>query len=159
MFVRGKQILPKDDYMAAKLLQEQMQDDGINFSFETTIQEFKEDGTVEYTVKGEKKSAKFDKVLFAIGRTPNVEDMGLEKAGVKYDAGGIAVNDKLQTANKNIYAVGDCIPGARFTHNSDVQARTVIKNALFYGGSTKSEIILPYCTFTTPEIATVGLNE
>ena len=106
--------------MAAKLLQEQMEEDGIQFSFETNIQEFKADGTVEYTVKGEQRSAKFDKVLFAIGRTPNVEGMGLELAKVKYDKGGITVTNELMTSNKNIYAVGDCIPGARFTHNSDV---------------------------------------
>lgn len=76
--------MPKDDYVAAKMLQDQMEADGVKFVFESKIDEFKEDGTVEYTVKGEKKTAKFDKVLFAIGRTPNVENMGLEEAGVKY---------------------------------------------------------------------------
>ena len=97
-----------------------MEDDGIKFSFETNILEFKADGTVEFTIKGEKMSKKFDKVLFAIGRTPNVDGMGLDEAKIKYDKGGITVSENLLTSNKNIYAVGDCIPGARFTHNSDV---------------------------------------
>lgn len=145
--------------MAAKLLQEQMESDGVKFVFESSIQEFRADGTVEYTVKGEKMETKFDKVMFAIGRTPNVENMGLKEAGIEYTAKGVIVNDRLTTSNNHVFAVGDCIPGPQFTHNSDVQARTVISNALFYGSKAKSDIILPYCTFTTPEIATVGLNE
>lgn len=72
-----------------------MEADGIRFSFETNIVEFQADGTVIYTVKGEQKSEKFDKVLFAIGRTPNTDMMDLEKAGIKYDKGGIIVNEQL----------------------------------------------------------------
>ena len=72
-----------------------MEADGCKFSFETNILEFKADGTVIFNVKGEEKSEQFDKVLFAIGRTPNVENMDLEKASIKYDKTGITVNEKF----------------------------------------------------------------
>lgn len=101
----------------------------------------------------------YDVVLLATGRVPNVENLGLEEAGVKYDKRGITVDNLFLTSNKNVYACGDCLPGYKFTHNSDIQARHVIRNALFYGSMTRDEIILPYCTYTHPEIAQVGPNE
>lgn len=110
--------------------------------------------------KGEESTEIFDTVMFAVGRLPNVHGLGLEEAGIKYDANlGILVDKNLRTSNELVYAVGDCIPGPKFTHNSDVQARTVVKNALFYGDIDKDTIPIPYCTFTDPEIAHVGLNE
>ena len=70
-------------------------------------------------------------VLFAIGRLPNVEGLGLEAAGIAYSAAdGIQVNNQLRTTNKNVYAAGDCATKLQFTHHSDVMARTVIYNAL-----------------------------
>lgn len=70
------------------------------------------------------------------------------------------MNQFLQTDNQDIFAVGDCIPGPKFTHNSDVHARYVVRNALFDGDKkNKDEIILPYCTYTDPEVASVGMNE
>lgn len=80
----------------------------------------------------------FDTVLFATGRTPNVENMGLERARVNYDRHGIIVNNNLLTSNNRIYSVGDCIQGPKFTHNSDVQARMVLRNAFFFGSGKKS---------------------
>lgn len=100
-----------------------------------------------------------DVLLIAAGRTPNVTNLGCETAGVEYDKFGIKVNQYLQTANPDIYAVGDCLPGFKFTHNSDVHARYVVRNALFGDKKDKDQIILPYCTYTDPEIAQVGQNE
>ena len=98
--------------------------------------------------------------MFAIGRVPNVHGLGLENAGIKYDKNvGIEVNDNMLTANPNIYALGDCIAGPKFTHNSDVQARSVVKNALFFDNVDKKTIHVPYCTYTDPEVAHVGMNE
>ena len=65
----------------------------------------------------------------------------------------------LQTTNPDIFAVGDCLPGPKFTHNSDVHARMVVRNALFEDKKDKSTIVLPKCTYTDPEVASVGLNE
>ena len=67
-----------------------------------------------------------DAVLVATGRAPNVESLGLEDAGVKYDRFGVQVNEFLETENPNIYAVGDCLPGYKFTHHSDIHARMVV---------------------------------
>ena len=63
------------------------------------------------------------------------------------------------TTSKNIYAVGDCVPGPKFTHNSDVQARTVVKNALFFKEVDVRTIPVPYCTYTDPQVAAVGKQE
>ena len=92
-------------------------------------------------------------VLIAAGRAPNVENMNLEAAGIEYNKGGIKVDNFLNTTNKNVYAVGDCIPGYKFTHNSDIQARFVIRNSMFYGKADYTKIIFPYCTYTDPEIS------
>jgi pyruvate/2-oxoglutarate dehydrogenase complex dihydrolipoamide dehydrogenase (E3) component len=97
--------------------------------------------------------------LVATGRVPNVDGLGCEKAGVKFDENGIIVNQNLRTTNKNIYSCGDCVPGPKFTHNSDIQARVVVRNALFKMSSKIQDFHIPYATFTDPEIATVGMNE
>ena len=95
----------------------------------------------------------------ARGRIPNVENLGCEAAGIEYDQSGIGVNNFLQTSNPDVYAVGDCIPGLKLTHNSDIHARYVIRNALFFGNADKEKIILPKATYTDPEIGSVGMNE
>ena len=112
-----------------------------------------------------------DTILFAIGRVPNVTGMGLEEAGVEYSPeDGIYTNEHLKTTNGDIFSVGDCLalasnaedakthkgPGFQFTHNSDVQARSVVRNALFFGSIDKRTMLVPWCTYTEPEIAHVG---
>ena len=86
--------------------------------------------------------------------------MGLETVGVEFDKRtGVKVNDFLQTANKRIYAAGDvCFP-YKFTHTADAMARIVIGNALFFGRSRASKLTIPWCTYTDPEVAQVGLTE
>lgn len=100
-----------------------------------------------------------DAVLIATGRSPNVEGLELEKAGVEYDRFGVKVNEYLETGNPNIYAVGDCLPSLKFTHHSDIHARMVVQNALLKKKESTKQIILPYCTYTDPEMAQVGMNE
>ena len=86
--------------------------------------------------------------------------MDLEKAGIQYDSRiGITVNDNLRTSNKNVYAAGDCCSSFKFTHAADFMARLVIRNALFFGSDKMSKLLIPYATFTEPEIASVGLCE
>ena len=94
-----------------------------------------------------------------MGRVPNVENMDLEKAGIHYDSiTGILINDYMQSSNDNVYAVGDCCTKLQFTHMADAMARTVVKNACFFGKGKLSELIVPRVTYTEPEIAQVGLN-
>jgi pyruvate/2-oxoglutarate dehydrogenase complex dihydrolipoamide dehydrogenase (E3) component len=89
-----------------------------------------------------------------------VEDLGLEEAGVRYEPRrGVLVDDHLRTTNRRIYAAGDvCLP-YKFTHMADAAARIVIQNALFFGRKKLSALTIPWCTYTDPEVATVGLNE
>ncbi len=100
-----------------------------------------------------------DQLLIAVGRAPNVEGLGLETASVEFDKKGVTVNDRLQTTNPRIYACGDICSPYQFTHAADFMARIVIQNALFKGRSKASSLIIPWATYTSPEIAHVGLYE
>jgi pyruvate/2-oxoglutarate dehydrogenase complex dihydrolipoamide dehydrogenase (E3) component len=95
----------------------------------------------------------------ATGRQPNVEDLGLEHAGVAADARGVRIDDHLRTTNPRIFAVGDCALAWKFTHAADAAARLVIQNALFAGRKRWSRLNMPWCTYTDPEVARVGLTE
>ena len=101
-----------------------------------------------------------DEILVGVGRLPNVEGLGLEAAGVAWEAGrGVVVDDRLRTANPRIYAAGDVCMAHKFTHAADAAARIVIQNALFLGRKKLSALTIPWCTYTDPEIAHVGLYE
>jgi pyruvate/2-oxoglutarate dehydrogenase complex dihydrolipoamide dehydrogenase (E3) component len=97
-------------------------------------------------------------VLAATGRSPNVEGLRLEVAGVKYDARGVHVDDRLRTSNRRIYAAGDICSPFKFTHAADAMARIVIQNALFFGRRRTSDLVIPWCTYTLPEVAHVGAS-
>jgi pyruvate/2-oxoglutarate dehydrogenase complex dihydrolipoamide dehydrogenase (E3) component len=100
-----------------------------------------------------------DEILVGVGRAPNTDGLGLEKAGVEYDRSGIKVSDTLRTSNPNVYAAGDiCFP-YKFTHTADALARILIANALFMGRQRSSALTIPWCTYTDPEIAHVGMYE
>jgi pyruvate/2-oxoglutarate dehydrogenase complex dihydrolipoamide dehydrogenase (E3) component len=100
-----------------------------------------------------------DEILVGVGRRPNVENLGLDRVGVVIEKTGVTVNDRLQTANPRIYAAGDVCSPHKFTHVADFQARIVIQNALFLGRSKASALTMPWCTYTDPEIAHVGMYE
>lgn len=100
-----------------------------------------------------------DEILVGAGRAPNVEELNLEAAGVEYDHQGVRVDDYLRTSNRTIYAAGDVCTGYRFTHVADAMARIVIRNALFWGRARVSRLVIPWCTYTDPEIAQIGLTE
>jgi pyruvate/2-oxoglutarate dehydrogenase complex dihydrolipoamide dehydrogenase (E3) component len=101
-----------------------------------------------------------DAILIGIGRTPNVEGLGLEQAGVAYDARrGVDVDDRLRSSNRRIYAAGDVCLRYKLTHIADASARIVLQNALFPGRKKLSALTVPWCTYTSPEVAHVGLSE
>jgi len=181
---RGPKFLPREDRDAASILVEQLTADGCNFMMSSAMNrvELLEAGNLEedilpkmrlhVTEGGEEKQLDIDLLLFATGRKPNVANMGLEVAGVDFsETDGIYSSEKMCTSNGKIYTVGDCAaaatsreeaktnpgPGPQFTHNSDVMARSVVRNALFFGGVKRTEFKLPWSTYTDPEIAHVGL--
>jgi pyruvate/2-oxoglutarate dehydrogenase complex dihydrolipoamide dehydrogenase (E3) component len=101
-----------------------------------------------------------DEILVGAGRVPNVDGLGLETVGVAYDRrDGVTVNDRLQTTNPRIYGAGDICMSEKFTHAADFAARVVIQNTLFMGRKTLSSLTIPWCTYTDPEVAHVGLYE
>jgi pyruvate/2-oxoglutarate dehydrogenase complex dihydrolipoamide dehydrogenase (E3) component len=101
-----------------------------------------------------------DEILLGVGRTPMVAGLDLEAAGVNYDrVAGVTVDDHLRTTNPKIYAAGDVCSQFKFTHLADAMARIVIRNALFFGRASASALTIPWCTYTDPEIAHVGLYE
>lgn len=86
-------------------------------------------------------------LLVATGRSPNIEGLDLGNAGVQANAtAGIIVNDQLQSSNPHIFAAGDCCSAFKFTHAADFQARTVLRNALFFGKAKVSNLLIPWCT-------------
>ena len=158
----GHQFLGREDRDAAEILKASLERDGIAVRLSTKLErvETSPDGKVlSLDTPGGQQRITVDEILVGVGRTPNVEGLDLEAAGVEYDRGGVRVNDFLQTTNKKIYASGDiCLP-LKFTHTADAASRAVIQNALFPGPKKKiSRLVVPWCTYTDPEIAHVGLN-
>ncbi|GBG25134.1 Dihydrolipoyl dehydrogenase, mitochondrial [Hondaea fermentalgiana] len=166
LFDRSPKILPREDAEAAEIVQASMLADGVNFKFNAEVRHVEpagEDGNrIALTVScdgGPEEVIELDDLLISAGRVPNVEGLGLEEAGVEYNQRGIEVNDRLQTSNKSIFAVGDvCLP-YQFTHASDFSARMVVRNALFFGNNKFSDLLIPWVTYTEPEVAHVGKYE
>jgi pyruvate/2-oxoglutarate dehydrogenase complex dihydrolipoamide dehydrogenase (E3) component len=97
-----------------------------------------------------------DAILVAAGRAPNIEGLNLEAAGVAFDKHGVTVTDRLQTTNPRVFAAGDVASRFKFTHAADATARIVVQNALFFGRRRASALVVPWCTYTVPEVARVG---
>ncbi len=101
-----------------------------------------------------------DEIIIGVGRVPALAGLNLEGAGVASGhTAGVTVDDYLRTTNPRIYAAGDVCSQFKFTHVADAMARIVIRNALFYGRARMSALTIPWCTYTDPEIAHVGLYE
>ncbi|MEZ5775855.1 MAG: FAD-dependent oxidoreductase [Hyphomicrobiaceae bacterium] len=98
-------------------------------------------------------------VLMATGRRANVDNLGLDQAGIRYDKSGIRVSRGLRTSNRRVYAIGDVTGGPQFTHAASYQAGIVIRSALFRLPARVNPDIMPWVTFTDPELAHVGLSE
>jgi pyruvate/2-oxoglutarate dehydrogenase complex dihydrolipoamide dehydrogenase (E3) component len=98
-------------------------------------------------------------LLIATGRTPNLSDLNLPAAGIKFGKQGISVNRGLRTSNRRVYAIGDVAGGPHFSHVSSYQAEIVLRRALFWQPAKVDTTILPWITFTDPELAHVGLTE
>jgi pyruvate/2-oxoglutarate dehydrogenase complex dihydrolipoamide dehydrogenase (E3) component len=113
--------------------------------------------TIHFERGGEERTVTAERVLVAVGRKPNVDGLGLDAAGVEVNKSGVVVDDRLRTANPRIYAAGDVAGRWQFTHAADAMARIVIQNALFYGRKKASDLVIPWCTYTSPEVAHVGL--
>ncbi|GMH39912.1 hypothetical protein BSKO_07816 [Bryopsis sp. KO-2023] len=163
VFGRSGKILEKEDRDAVEIVQKQLVEDGIDFKLKCQYDKIENSDTgtilIQVTNNGIQETVEVDELMIATGRTPNVRNLNLEAAGVDYDKKGVKVNDLLQTSTKNIFAVGDVCTQYKFTHVADFMARLVIRNALFFGSGKMSSLLIPWATFTEPEIAHVGLYE
>ncbi len=157
------QILPREDSDAALRVEKALRRDGVEFTLNCQIDRLERRGhekVVHLTCDQGQQQMVVDEVLIGAGRAPNVDDLNLDAAGVRHDKrDGVAVNDRLQTSNRNIYAAGDVCSRFKFTHAADAMARIVVQNALFKGRAKASALTIPWCTYTDPEIAHVGLYE
>ncbi|MFH2204484.1 MAG: mercuric reductase [Elusimicrobiota bacterium] len=160
------QILIREDKDAAKIVEQALLRDGVNIISGCAVKKLahKDGGkVVELDCGNGCREIPFDEVLIAVGRAPNVDGMGLEKIGVEFDSRlGVTVDDTLQTTNPDIYAAGDVCSRYKFTHTADALARIVIQNALFGLPGLKkkaSALTIPWCTYSDPEIAHVGIYE
>lgn len=155
-------ILPREDRDASEIVRAVMEREGVKLlCCGKDLKLAKDPNGVRLQVESHGKGydVLVDQLLVAVGRAPNVEGLGLESVGVEFDKKGVKVNDRLQTANPRIYACGDICSPYQFTHAADFMARIVIQNALFKGRAKASSLIIPWSTYTSPEIAHVGLYE
>jgi len=159
----GPRILPREDDDAAHLLQTVFQQEGIDLRLKATVRSVTAgpgEKQVHILHNGQEAVIPVDAILAATGRAPNVKPLNLEAAGVEYDEhAGIRVDQTLRTTNPDIHAAGDVCLSYHFTHAADAAARLVIRNALFPGRSRVDSLVIPWCTYTDPEIAHVGLSE
>ena len=167
LFETSDHILSREDTDAAKTIDRQLRADGVTILANSHIQQLNPaaNGSVMVTgtSQGDPYDVCVDKILVAAGRTPNTSGLNLEAAGVEYDPFGVRVNDQLRTSQRHIFAAGDVASKYKFTHAADFMARIVIQNALFrlgpFGSRRASQLLIPWATYTTPEVAHVGLYE
>ena len=159
---QGPQILGREDSDAAGILQAAFVREGVDLQLGVEIRSVEKSGAekiLHLERDGVACAVHADAILVAVGRAPNLHGLGLEQAGIHFDSSGIKVSDTLQTSNRHVYAAGDVCSPYKFTHSADAQARILIANALFLGRQKSSALTLPWCTYTDPEIAHVGMYE
>jgi len=154
-------LLPKEDRDAAAILRTALVRDGVKIvgdGKDLKVAPLAEGVAWTLAKAGREQTSFADQLLVAVGRAPNVEGLGLEAAGVAFSKKGVAVNERLQTSNPDIFACGDVCSRFQFTHAADFMARIVIQNALFKGRRRVTDLTIPWATYTSPEVAQIGLT-
>ncbi len=158
---QSSHIMSREEDDAALIVQNAIQKDGVEILLNAKVIRVERDGLDRVVVvsrTGGEERINGDQILVGIGRTPNLDGLGLEAVGVaSHPQHGVEVNDRLRTTNSNIYAAGDVCSKYKFTHSADFLARIVIQNTLFMGRAKASKLIIPWCTYTSPEVAHVGI--
>lgn len=167
LFHKNPHLLNKEDGEAAEIIENTFIQEKIHLVLNSQIEKVEKTNAgkvIHFVSNGSQTTITVDEILLGVGRTPNVEGLNLEVVGVEYDQRrGVKVNDYLQTTNPKIYAAGDICMNWKFTHAADAAARIVIKNTLFspfgWGRYKLSNLVMPWVTYTDPEIAHVGMYE
>ncbi len=153
-------FLPGEERDAAQILSDSLARDGVEIHLNTSVVAVRvKDGQklADLVREGDTTTVSVDEILTGIGRAPNLDGLDLAAAGVDADAGGVKVDDFMRTTNRRIYAAGDVCLAHKFTHTAEATARIALRNALFLGRQRLSALVIPWCTYTDPEIAHVGL--
>ncbi|MEP1573887.1 dihydrolipoyl dehydrogenase family protein [Roseibium album] len=155
--------LGKDDQELGAVVLETLRNEGIEILEETAVEKVAktDEGTAisARTLDGAVVELVASHLLVATGRAPNVDGLGLDAAGIDYDRKGIRVDKGLRTTNRKVYAIGDVAGGLQFTHVAGYQAGLIIRSILFRMPIAMDDTIVPWVTFTSPELAHVGMSE
>jgi pyruvate/2-oxoglutarate dehydrogenase complex dihydrolipoamide dehydrogenase (E3) component len=157
---KGPGILPRDEPDLVEVLVERLRGEGLELVLGVDTKKVEvRDGhkIVHAEVGGEPRSWEAAELLVGAGRRPNVEGLGLEELGIEVGRRGVVVDDAYRTAVKSIYAVGDLAGRYLFTHSAGYEASRAIRN-MFFPGSTSKDFLVPWCTFTDPELAHAGMT-
>jgi pyruvate/2-oxoglutarate dehydrogenase complex dihydrolipoamide dehydrogenase (E3) component len=159
----GSRLLPREDSDASRVVQRAFEAEGTRMVFHARLLRVfskEEEKIIVYSTNGGETEMNVDAILVGVGRTPNVANLDLENAGVRYHPkSGIKVDDHLRTSNRRIFAAGDVCSAFKFSHTAEAQARILIVNALLGGRRRWSKLLVPWCTYTSPEVAHVGMYE
>ncbi len=162
LFDQGPRVLPRDDPDGSALVQRALIDDGVQLELITEVRRVSRRGEglvvlFRRSPDHPDEEIEGDRLLVATGRTPDVSGLDIERAGIQAGATGIVVDDRLRTSNHRVYAAGDVCSRFQFTHAADAMARIAIQNALLFGRRKASALTIPWCTYTDPQVAHVGL--
>lgn len=162
LFDQSLRPLPREDTDAGAILQRHLENDGVHCELGVRLERVDQvarDKRIWFARKGGDVSFhEGDEILVAAGRAPNVEGLALEAAGVSTGPSGVLVDDRLRTSNPRVYASGDVCSAFKFTHAADALSRIVIQNALFFGRRKASALVIPWATYTDPQVAHVGVS-
>ncbi len=158
LFEMAGQVLPGAIAAASDAVAAALESDGVRLHLGSKVTRISSQGG-RPTVHASGASVTADRLLVAAGRRANVEGLNLAAAGVELRNGRIAVDHRLRTTNRRIYAAGDVCSALPFTHNADAQARIVVRNALFAPTVSTRALVVPQCTYTDPEVAQVGKTQ
>ncbi len=155
---REKRVLGKDDPDAADVVARALTEDGVKIRVGVELELVSQTGSeIAVRLRGGE-TVRGDSILVAGGRTPNTRDLDLERGEINFDKKGVTIDQRLRTSNHNVYAAGDVAGSYQFTHVADAHARMVVRNALFFGRQRIDDLVVPWCTFTSPELAHVGMS-
>ncbi len=159
---RSAQILSKEDKDMADEIMHSLEQEGISFHLNATITGAKENGAekqISFQQGTETETLSADTILLAQGRRPNIEDLGLDAINLDYSDGGIVVDNRMRTSHKHIYAPGDINGAFQFTHAAGYEGGIVLSNAIFHLPRKINTRWMPWCTYTEPELSSIGMNE
>jgi len=160
---RSGQILSNEDKDLADQVMEVLRGEGVAFHLNAAILSARDLGkereVVIKTQEGEPKSLKAETILVALGREANLKSLNLGGIGVPYDPKGLTLDGRLRTIHKHIYGAGDVTGTHQFTHAAGYEGSIVVSNAIFHLPRKADYTYLPWCTYTHPELASIGMNE